>query len=57
MIRHGEKAVKTIHVATMNDIFQQENTFLVRVSESQKKISMKQENEAEKKEVRIVPRK
>ena len=36
LIRHSKKHVKTIHVATINDIFQQENTFLVRVSESQK---------------------
>ena len=36
LIRHEEKAVKTVHVATMNDIFQHENTFLVRVSESHK---------------------
>ncbi|MHA1785368.1 MAG: DDE-type integrase/transposase/recombinase [Candidatus Helarchaeota archaeon] len=36
LIRHSKKSVKTIHVATMNDIFQKENTFLVRVSESQK---------------------
>ncbi|NVM29581.1 MAG: hypothetical protein HWN65_12135 [Candidatus Helarchaeota archaeon] len=28
--------MKTIHVATTNDIFQDENTFLVRVSESEK---------------------
>lgn len=36
LIRHEEKRVKTIHCATMNDIFQGENTFLVRVSESEK---------------------
>ena len=36
LIRHEEKRVKTIHVATTNDIFQDENTFLVRVSESEK---------------------
>jgi len=36
LIRHEKKLVKTIHVATMNDIFQKENTFLVRVSESKK---------------------
>jgi len=36
LIRHDEKQVKTIHIATLNDIFQHENTFLVRVSESTK---------------------
>ena len=36
LIRHSKKYVKTIHAATLNDIFQHENTFLVRVSESQK---------------------
>lgn len=36
LIRHEKNAVKTIHVATTNDVFKQENTFLVRVSESKK---------------------
>ena len=36
LVRHDEKAVKTIHVVTTTDIFKQENTFLVRVSESKK---------------------
>lgn len=36
LIRHTEKHVKTIHCATTNDIFQRENTFLIRVSESEK---------------------
>jgi len=36
LIRHAEKSVKTIHVATTNDIFLNENTFLVPVSESEK---------------------
>jgi transposase-like protein len=36
LVRHGRKAVRTIHIATTNDIFKHENTFLVRVSESKK---------------------
>ncbi|MHA1143554.1 MAG: DDE-type integrase/transposase/recombinase [Candidatus Helarchaeota archaeon] len=36
LIRHGKKSVKTTHVATTNDIFVNQNTFLVRVSESEK---------------------
>ncbi|MHA1280836.1 MAG: DDE-type integrase/transposase/recombinase, partial [Candidatus Helarchaeota archaeon] len=36
LIRHAEKSVKTIHAATTNDIFLNENTFLVQVSESEK---------------------
>ncbi|MHA1784511.1 MAG: hypothetical protein ACTSVY_15895 [Candidatus Helarchaeota archaeon] len=36
LIRHEKTRVKTIHVATLNDIFEKENTFLVRVSESEK---------------------
>jgi hypothetical protein len=37
LIRHSKNHVKTIHCATMNDIFQVENTFLIRVSESEKR--------------------
>ncbi|MHA1372385.1 MAG: DDE-type integrase/transposase/recombinase [Promethearchaeota archaeon] len=36
LIKHDKKEVKTIHVATTNDIFKQENTFLAMVSESKK---------------------